>query len=60
VTSINATVLRRLPTLADFSLNDQIVQYADSAIALYREKDGWRQPKLRANPQEAELWTSGR
>jgi hypothetical protein len=27
------------PTLADFSLSDQIVQYADSVVALYREKD---------------------
>jgi replicative DNA helicase len=30
---------KRPPTLADFSLSDQIVQYADSVIALYREKD---------------------
>jgi len=30
---------KRTPTLADFSLSDQIVQYADSVIALYREKD---------------------
>ena len=30
---------KRPPTLADFSLIDQIVQYADPVIALYREKD---------------------
>src|SRR5919202_5445301 len=30
---------KRPPTLADFSLSDQIVQFADSVIALYREKD---------------------
>ena len=30
---------KRPPTLADFSLSDQIVQYADSVFALYREKD---------------------
>jgi hypothetical protein len=30
---------KRPPTLADFSLSDQIVQYADAVIALYREKD---------------------
>ena len=30
---------KRPPTLADFSLSDQIVQYADSVIALYGEKD---------------------
>jgi len=30
---------KRPPTLADFSLSDQIVQYADSVIALYRDKD---------------------
>jgi replicative DNA helicase len=30
---------KRPPTLGDFSLSDQIVQYVDSVIALYREKD---------------------
>jgi len=30
---------KRPPTLADFSLSDQIVQFADAVIALYREKD---------------------
>lgn len=29
---------KRPPTLADFSLSDQIVQYADSVLGLYREK----------------------
>jgi DnaB-like helicase C terminal domain len=30
---------KRPPTLADFSLSDQIVQFADTVIALYRDKD---------------------
>ena len=30
---------KRPPTLADFSLSDQIVQFADAVMALYREKD---------------------
>jgi replicative DNA helicase len=30
---------KRPPTLADFSLSDQIVQFANAVVALNREKD---------------------